>query len=187
MIALSIGLLLTGTFFLVFLQTRMSYQGVRALSTIQDNGRFLSVFLNNAIKQASNFSVYNNFSNFYFNSDALIIQNKKYKNIYFIADTGRLNHHGKSIYALYEKKVLPGIETIRRELVPGVDRMNVNLNSDFPKSLVINLYLNSIEPLSSGLLPFIYTDNSYSFFDKNFILHRKWPVSITIENMKKNA
>jgi hypothetical protein len=179
MIALSISLLLTGTFLLVFLQTRMSYQGVAALSTIQDNGRFLSVFLNNIIKQANDFSIYNN--------NILLIKNKKYKNIYFISDTGRLNNHGKLIYALYEKKILPGMKTIRRELVPGVDRMDINLDSDFSKSLVINLYLNSINPLSSGLLPFIYTDNSYSFFDKNFVLHRKWPVYITLKNMKKKV
>ena len=179
MIALSIGLVLTGTFLLVFLQTRMSYQGVIALSTIQDNGRFLSVFLNNAIKQASNFSIYNN--------HILLIENKKNKNIYFIADTGRLNNHGKLIYALYEKKILAGLKTIRRELVPGVDRMDINLNSDFSKSLVINLYLNSIDSLYSGLLPFIYTDNSYSFFDKNFILHRKWPVYIALKSTKKNV
>ena len=192
MIALSIGLVLIGTLLMIVSQTRASYNVVTALANIQENGRFAFVFLSNAIQRAKTILVYPhdhlpiNFQGQVISgSDVLVVQHEQDREAYFVANTHRLNERGQSIYALYEKKYLPGVETMRRELVSGVDSMHIYFNSGSKKIvqlLFIDLYLNSIEPLAAGLVPFIYTHDADSFFAKDLRLHRQWPVPILLKH-----
>ena len=167
MVALCIGLILIGTLLMVFLQTRASYNAMLGLANIQDNGRFAFAFLTHAMRQAETISQ----GQTILGSDVLIVQHQQHKTIYFVGNTHRLNQKGQAIDALYEKKYLPGVESMRRELVEGVDAMLVHEG-------VIDLYLNSIEPIFTGLFPFIYTDGVNSFFGKDGRLHRKWRIQI---------
>lgn len=167
MIALCVGLILIGTLLMVFLQTKASYNAMLGLANIQDNGRFAFLFLTHAIRQAETISQGQTISG----GDVLIAQRSRDKTLYFIGDTHRLNQKGQAISALYEKKYLPGVEPMRRELVEGVDAMLIHEG-------VIDLYLNSIEPIFRGLFPFIYTDGVNSFFGKDERLHRRWPIQM---------
>ena len=169
MVALSIGLILIGTLLMVFLQTRASYNATLGLANIQDNGRFASVFLTHAIRQAETISQ----GQTILGGDVFIVQGQRNKGraIYFVGNAHRFNQKGQAISALYEKKYLPGVEPVSRELVEGVDAMFIHEG-------IIDLYLNSIEPIFSGLIPFIYTDKVNSFFGKDERLHRKWRIYV---------
>ncbi|QLH43605.1 MAG: PilW family protein [Coxiellaceae bacterium] len=224
LIASALSLLILSYIWQVYSHNRASVRWQQALARLQENGRMAEHFLRQSVRMAGYAScggvIWNtdqtNAIRGYIatdvpselsprissSADAVAITNCRYmvqqwQNTtvyYFIADTGRKNKQGRSVYALYEKLGTQGSE----ELVDNITDMRIfygvsDSNSvdiaayltadqvaDWSqvRAVVINLLLNTEEEILPASAQYWYLSQYQQATDKRF--YQPWQIYIML-------